>query len=36
VDLTPWAGRDLLLTIRVENAALFEWARLLEPAIVAR
>ena len=36
VDLTPWAERDLLLTIRVENAALFEWARLLEPAIVAR
>lgn len=36
VDLTPWAGGDLLLTIRVENAALFEWARLMEPVIVVQ
>ena len=36
VDLTPWAGCDLLLTVRVENASLFEWARLLEPVIVAK
>jgi len=35
VDLTPWAGKDVLLTIWIENSSLFEWAKLIEPVIEA-